>query len=155
MKSKPVSHVLDIEAGATMEDRMEQIAWTEDFSVGVVIIDEQHKQLIALVNRLIAKPQTTTKSEAISDLLSDMTNYAIEHFATEEELLRQHNYPHLEEHVAQHRAFRKQIVDFCMATMSNVATVPETMLHYLRDWFVEHILKSDMAYKPFFREHRA
>jgi hemerythrin-like metal-binding protein len=65
---------------------MEQITWTEDFSVGVVRLDEQHKRLIQMINRLIAKPQTTTESEMVSDLLSDMTNYAQKHFAAEEEL---------------------------------------------------------------------
>jgi hemerythrin len=38
--------------------------------------------------------------------------------------------------------------------MLNIGIVPETMLHYLSDWLVEHILKIDMAYKPFFREQR-
>ena len=71
---------------------MEQITWTEDFSVGVVSLDEQHKRLIQMINRLIiAGPQTTTRSETVSDLLSDMANYARKHFATEEELMRQHN----------------------------------------------------------------
>jgi hemerythrin len=137
---------------AIKEDRMEQITWTEDFSVGVVRLDEQRKRLIQMINRLIAKPQTTTESEMVSDLLSDMTNYALKHFAAEEELMRQYNYPRLKEQVAQHRAFQEKTVDFCSATMLNVGIVPETMLHYLSDWLVEHILKSDMAYKPFFRE---
>ena len=131
---------------------MEQITWTEEFSVGVVRIDEQHKQLIAMINLLIAEPQTTTRSETISDLLTGMTNYAQMHFATEEELMRQHNYPHFEEHVAQHRSFRKKTVDFCTATITDIVAVPETLLHYLRDWLVQHILESDMAYEPFFRE---
>ena len=131
---------------------MEQIIWTEDFSVGVVRLDDQHKRLIQMINRLIAEPQTTTESETVSDLLSDMTNYAQKHFATEEELMRQHNYPRLEEQITEHRAFQKKTVDFCSATMLDVKIVPETMLHYLSDWLVHHILKIDMAYKPFFRE---
>ena len=131
---------------------MEQITWTEDFSVGVVMLDDQHKRLIQMINRLIADPQATTGSETISDLLSGMTNYALKHFATEEELMRKHNYPGLTEQVAQHRAFQKKTVDFCSATMLQVKIVPETMLRYLSDWLVEHILKIDMAYKPFFRK---
>ena len=131
---------------------MEQITWTEDFSVGVKRLDEQHKQLIKMLNRLISEPYSSTKSEMVSDLLSDMTNYAQTHFKAEEELMRQHNYPHLEEHVDQHRAFKKKTVDFCSATMINVGNVPEALLHYLSNWLVEHILSSDRAYKPFFRE---
>jgi hemerythrin len=139
---------------AIRKDRVEQITWTEEFSVGVARLDRQHKRLIQMTNRLIATPQTTTDSELISDILSDMTNYAQEHFAAEEELMRQHDYPRLEEHIAQHRAFQKTTVDFCSATMLNVRFVPESVLHYLSDWLVDHILDSDMAYKPFFHERR-
>ena len=131
---------------------MEQITWTEDFSVGVVKLDEQHKKLIKMINQLIAEPWTDTKSETVSNLLSEMTNYAQVHFTTEEELMRQYIYPQLEEQIAQHRAFKKKTVDFCTATMLNVGIVPETMLNYLSDWLVNHILSCDMAYKPFFRE---
>ena len=131
---------------------MEQITWTEDFSVGVVRFDNQHKRLVRMINRLMADPRATTKSETVSDLLGDMTIYAGEHFAAEEELMVHYNYPDLEKHVAQHRAFQKKTVDFCLSTMINVETVPEKMLHFLGDWLVEHILESDMAYKPFFRE---
>ena len=132
---------------------MEQITWTEDFSVGVERLDAQHRQLFRMINQLIAKPHTTTRSETVSDLLTDMTKYAQEHFATEEDLMRQHNYPHFEKHIFQHRAFRKKTVDFCSATMLDLVVVPEAILRYLRDWLVEHILKTDMAYKPFFRGH--
>ena len=131
---------------------MKPIIWTPDFSVGVARIDEQHKGLIAMVNRLIAQPRITTESATISDLLGDLTKYAEEHFATEEELMRQHGYPHLEEHIAQHRALRKTTVDFCMATLNGADDVPETMLRYLSDWLAEHILKSDMEFKPYCRE---
>ena len=131
---------------------MEQITWTEDFSVGVVRFDEHHKRLVSMINRLIADPRATTKSETISDLLGNMTIYAIEHFAAEEELMVHYNYPDIEKHVAQHRAFQKKTVDFCLSTMLNVETIPEKMLQYLRGWIVQHMLQSDMAYKPFFRE---
>ena len=134
------------------EGRMEAINWTDSFSVGVTQFDEQHKQLVRMLNRLIADPDAGTRSETIAELLSAMTNYAQEHFEAEEELMEKHNYPQLKEHTAQHHAFRRKTGDLCMATMNEVGTVPESLLQYLRDWLVEHILKSDMAYKPFFRE---
>ena len=78
---------------------MEQIIWTEEFSVGVKRLDEQHKRLIAMINRLMGAPRAKTRSERISDLLSDMTKYAQEHFQTEEDLMRQYDYPHLYKHL--------------------------------------------------------
>ena len=130
-------------------DRIELLSWTEDFSVGDAKIDEQHKQLFNMINRLITESETTIQSETVSDLLTDMTNYAQEHFAAEEKLMRKHNYPHLEEHIAQHLTFRIKVLDFCKDAMKGVGGIPSTMLSYLRDWLVEHILKSDKAFKPY------
>ncbi len=131
---------------------MEPITWTENFSVGVRQFDEQHKQLVRMLNRLIAEPEAGTRSETVSELLDAMTEYAQQHFEAEEELMQQYNYPQLEEHAAQHNAFRRKTAELCMDAMYQVGTVPESILQYLRDWLVEHILQSDMDYKPFFRE---
>ncbi len=131
---------------------MEELIWTEDFSVGVARIDNQHKQLVGILNRLIAESQVSTNSETISEILNDMMTYSHEHFEAEEELLRQHAYPHLKEHITQHHAFRRQVANFCSATMINVVSVPENILDYLSSWLLEHILESDMAYKPFLQE---
>jgi hemerythrin-like metal-binding protein len=131
---------------------MEPIQWTESFSVGVKLFDEQHKQLIGMINRLSEDPQAATSSETVSELLDAMTDYAQGHFEAEETLMEKHSYPQLREHTAQHHAFRRKTAELCMDTMNRVDTVPESLLEYLRDWLIGHILKSDMAYKPFFHE---
>jgi hemerythrin len=131
---------------------MEPIQWTESFSVGVKLFDEQHKQLVEMINRLSEDPQAGTSSETVSELLNAMTDYAQQHFEAEETLMEKHGYPQLREHTAQHHAFRRKTAELCMDTMNRVGTVPESLLEYLRDWLLGHILKSDMAYKPFFHE---
>ena len=52
---------------------MESIIWTTKFCVDVARIDEQHKRLIDMINRLVAASQAKTGLETISDLLNDMT----------------------------------------------------------------------------------
>jgi hemerythrin len=132
--------------------RMELITWNESFSVGVRQFDEQHKELVRMLNQLIVDPEAGTRSETISELLSAMTNYAEVHFEAEEVLMEQYGYPQLDEHTAQHDAFRRKTAELCIETMNRIGTVPESLLQYLRDWLIEHILQSDMTYKPFFRE---
>jgi len=131
---------------------MEQITWTEKYSVGVARLDKQHQRLISMINRLLAEPHATTRSESIADLLSEMTAYALEHFETEEQMMRQCGFPRLDEHVALHDAFQENTAQFCLATMDGVETVPETMRKYLVEWLTHHILEDDMAYKPFLLE---
>lgn len=129
---------------------MEPIWWTEEFSVGVVEMDRQHKKLIAMINRLIHEPEAKTDSETISELLSGMINYAREHFRDEEALMSEHGYPFKDRQVEQHTAFIQKTVDLCSAVEVGVDIVPQIMAEYLKGWLVHHILEQDMKYKPFF-----
>ena len=132
---------------------MEPVEWSEKFSVGVRVLDQQHQQLIKLLNILIStQATTTTRSETISDTLLAMTRYAQAHFKTEERLMEAYGYPGLEAQKIQHRDFRKSTVDFSTATYYGIDQVPEVLLTYLVDWWVHHILEDDMAYRSFFKD---
>ena len=75
---------------------MEPVQWSEKFSVGVRALDQQHQQLIKLLNLLIATQGTiNTRSETISDTLMAMTRYAQAHFKAEESLMEAYDYPGL------------------------------------------------------------
>ena len=132
---------------------MEPVQWSEKFSVGVKELDRQHQQLVKLLNRLIFASGTIgTHSETVSAILTEMTRYAQVHFKAEEKLMEVYGFPGLNEHKIQHRGFRKKTVDFCAATTIGVDQVPETLLLYLGDWLVHHILEDDMAYRSFFMD---
>jgi len=132
---------------------MEPVQWTEKFSVGVRELDQQHQQLIKLLNRLISTQGTiSVHSETISEILMEMTRYAQTHFKTEERLMETYGYPGLEEQKIQHRDFRKKTVSFCTATTLGMDQIPEDLLMFLSEWLVHHILEDDMAYRSFFKD---
>jgi hemerythrin len=129
---------------------MEPIQWSEKFSVGVRELDQQHQQLIKVLNRLISASGTiNTHSEMISDILIQMTRYAEGHFKTEERLMEAYGYLGLEEQKKQHLEFRIKTVEFSIATYLGVAQIPEGLVVYLTDWLTHHILEDDMAYRSF------
>ena len=131
---------------------METVQWSEKFSVGVRELDQQHQQLIKLLNRLISTQGTiNTHSETVSDTLMAMPRYAQEHFKTEESLMETYGFPGLERQKIQHRDFRKKTVSLSTATYLGVGQIPEALLVYLADWWVHHILEEDMAYRSFFK----
>jgi len=135
------------------EGKIDEITWDQRFSVGIQKFDEQHKRIILMINRLIKGPQATTESETVSGLLIEMTQYAGEHFALEEKLMKEYNYPEREAHINQHTDFRKKTVDFCLAVMNKEESIAQNILRYLSDWLVNHILKVDMACSTFLQEH--
>ena len=129
---------------------MEKIIWNENLSVGVAEIDRQHKQLVGILNQLLDMQGVTVASETISDTLTRMTDYADYHFNSEEGLMQKYAYPEFETHRKEHVAFMRKTAELAMGTMAYRQTIPTEVLDYLKNWLVEHIMVSDMKYKPFF-----
>lgn len=131
---------------------MEKIIWGENFSVGVRDLDEQHRQIVIMVNTLIDMNNAEVDSEIISDTLTKMTRYAMEHFEKEEQYMLDYGYPEYPSQKRQHQEFKKKTVNFCMEVMVHEVTVPKEIFTYLKSWWTNHILQEDMKYKKFFNE---
>jgi hemerythrin-like metal-binding protein len=131
---------------------MEKIEWSDRFSVGVGTLDEQHQTLIGMMNQLIDTPNVDSNSTIITDLLNGMIEYATTHFVEEERLMGVHNYPDFLPHQEQHVAFMKKTAEFCSVEEGTVVVhdFSETVLAYLRAWWIQHIQVDDMKYKSLF-----
>jgi hemerythrin len=131
---------------------MKKVNWSPKYSVGVKIMDEQHKKLILMLNRLIGSENIKTDSEVISELIMQMITYGQEHFKAEENLMAKSGYPQLDQHYQSHVKYKKKVADLCIAVPLEVPVVPQVTLNFLIDWWQNHILNVDMKYKSFFQE---
>jgi len=129
---------------------METIKWNDDLSVGVAEMDSQHQKLVGMLNRLIREQKSLTDPATIAELLTEMTDYAQEHFRAEEYLMSEYGYKHKDLQVLQHDAFMTKTLEFCSATQIGTNILSMALLDYLRTWLVDHILDEDMKYKSFF-----
>ncbi|MGE5313514.1 MAG: bacteriohemerythrin [Acidobacteriota bacterium] len=125
---------------------MEHMTWDPAFSVADPLIDEQHQALFRLINRMIDHPQAEYTSEVISELLTEATKYAVEHFRTEEEYMERLKYPSLAVHKLEHKKFLIKITNATMLVMEKKQG-PTDLLAFLKAWFKHHILFSDMNYR--------
>ena len=121
---------------------MEKFVWTEDFSVGVPLMDEQHKKLIDLINAVA----DTNVPGRVFDSIMRMYSYADEHFRNEEALMRRIGYAGIDEQIRMHKSFSAKAVEFAGRDFTKGVTQQEVFT-FLRNWLTEHILKLDMAYK--------
>jgi hemerythrin len=125
---------------------MELIIWKDEYSVGVPEFDEQHMGLIDLINRLAQEGQKAGMVETVLDALD---RYVKEHFRAEEALMRAHKYEGLEEHRMQHEVFEEWLnaVKLTYGFTASTDVFAETVNAFLRNWLINHILKTDMDYK--------
>lgn len=130
---------------------MEDIQWSPAFSVGVGETDLQHQRIIGLINQLSRPVTSTSEAERVSETLTLLTKYASEHFEAEEALLAAHNYSGLEHQKEEHRAYRLRVVSLCKEAITSSEDGIAPLQEFLKQWWVEHILQSDMAYRKFFK----
>ena len=129
---------------------MEKIEWNDTFSVGVKALDMQHKKIIRMFNDLVDNASANAGSEIVSRLLTTLVDYASEHFKYEEQLLRDHGYPDLQQQKDDHMQFRRQAAELCLSASQQNEKVVHDLLNFLHDWWTDHILIEDRKYSAFF-----
>lgn len=126
------------------------IEWTEELSVGLQEIDEQHKVLLDLVNRLYKSIIRQTDSTVVDEVLVELIQYTRIHFAVEESLMRIFDYPLYEEHKQIHAELTKQVVDLHSKFSKGEVAIGMELLSFLRRWLTGHIMVEDKKYTSFF-----
>lgn len=119
---------------------MPEITWTEGFSVGVPLMDEQHQRLIALIN--------ATQPPCDAGAVQKMFDYADLHFKVEEEMLRNRRYPELDQQLQEHSRFLEHAHSFLAKDLADPRVCDE-LNRFLCSWLSHHILEIDMKYKHF------
>lgn len=127
----------------------ETFRWTEAYSVHIAALDEQHRRLFDAVNELHRALQIGEGAAALQAVLQRLLHYAAEHFAAEEALMAQYNFPGLSTHRARHEAFRNKLAEFMEAHRAARAGAPVAVLLFLQDWLKNHLLKTDKLYSDF------
>ena len=132
---------------------MEMIRWDKSFSVNVLRFDEEHKNIILIINKMNAALQKNDEREKVSDTLNEMTSYASNHFKAEEDYMRRFEFPEYELHKEEHRKFIKTTVDFCKRVMNGDYNIAFDLLEYLKQWLVNHIQGTDKRYTECFNRN--
>lgn len=125
---------------------MSLITWSDDFSVNIKEIDNQHRQLIELINQLQRAMREGKGANVLNDILQRLIDYTDYHFSTEERLMEAYNYPGFVNHRAQHQALTRKVQEFQRQYRQNPTGLSVQLLNFLKEWLTEHILKSDKQY---------
>jgi hemerythrin len=117
------------------------------YSVGIKEIDRQHSILAELINRLDAGVKNKISKETMEDIMNSLADYTVFHFGYEEKLLADNHWPQLESHKAIHAAFVNKVQLFqAQLKTKDIHEVAEDILVFLKDWLLDHILKTDKQY---------
>jgi len=148
----------DIEAARTVNQvsrpagATELLPWSDSLSVEIRQIDDQHRQLVTLINRLYRAMQTGSNRQEIAAVLDELVEYTVYHFNAEEDLFTRNGYPEELLHKKAHKHLVAQVVEFQQKFKSGISELDMPLLQFLKDWLVQHIMKTDKRYAKFLHE---
>jgi hemerythrin len=127
------------------------VEWSNDaLSVGIEEIDEQHKVLVELINRMHDAIHKRHGSDVVKGILAELADYTRIHFTVEESLMRILNYPGYEEHKEIHEELLNHVIELKEKVESGKTAIGFELMHFLKNWLTKHIMEEDMQYSGFF-----
>jgi hemerythrin len=130
------------------------VTWSPTFSVGVRLIDDQHKELLKLTNDLFNHCVGDEESERIffKKIIEGAVDYVKIHFSTEEKIMLQTNFSGYAAHKREHDAFVLTVADQIKNFNEGKKFTLVAFTRFLKDWVLTHIAVSDKQYFEYFKQ---
>ena len=129
---------------------MSLLNWSDDLSVGVRAMDDQHKVLVNLINELHEAMRTGQGQDAMAKIVTGLKEYTQKHFVEEEAHMERFKSPDLQEQRREHNQFVKKILDLELDVREGKLGTSMQAMTYMKTWLTGHIAGKDKKYAPLF-----
>jgi len=129
----------------------EPFQWdSASLGLGIEAMDEQHRKLISLMNRL-QDLSVSGESAGISTILKELYNFTIYHFREEEIYMESISYPDFEGHRYVHKDLLRRLEGYTV-DFEKTGVLNQEIFDFLVLWLTAHIRMMDTRYSEFSRE---
>lgn len=128
---------------------MALLTWQDKYSVGIGQIDDQHKQLIDMINELNDAMLAGKGRDVLMTVLNKLARYCLSHFAVEENLFDTHAYPKTADHKEKHHKMNAKVKALIDEVQSGKSTISIEVMNFLKNWLDKHIMETDKKYGPY------
>lgn len=128
-----------------------QLVWLDRYNIGVKFIDEEHKKLFSILNKLFTYRKEEEKGRWVcQEGIKYFKEHAMKHFTEEETYMASIGYMGFEVHRRLHDNFRKKTIPALEKELEQSAYSDEAINHFLgvcAGWLIGHTLTEDRAIK--------
>lgn len=129
----------------------------QEYMTGIPAIDNQHAHYVELLDKFVVRSREGNISQAeFNEDVNALVAYALEHFDSEEFLMRSIAYPRYEEHLAKHNVFRDKmdvLLEEIEAGGINIDAFMKKVSKWLIEWFKIQLLDDDAKLAKYIREN--
>ena len=126
------------------------LTWRSEYSVGLSVIDQDHKELLQYTKDLIDELEQNSPPDVLLPIVDKLVEYTHVHFKREEQIFIKAGYSEAESHCAKHINLVEQ-VEALKGQCSKLLEPEETpsIIHFLKRWILTHILLEDRKYASY------
>ena len=128
------------------QEKKDFAVWKDEYSVGIKSLDDDHRKLLDLINKLQTAVHYQTGDTFEKEALDDVIAYTKYHFSREEQLMEEASYPDIIAHKETHKLMIAKVDGFVKDYEKQGHEVLEDVANYLKNWLIEHINGTDQEY---------
>ena len=122
-------------------------SWASLLEVGIADIDEQHRTLFRLLNELRAAADAPDATERQTAILAELDEDTRQHFAAEEQLMRDIGFPDIAAHIAEHQRLQRELEDYRAQLLDRKGTIDFSA--FIKSWLIGHLMTMDREYADY------
>jgi hemerythrin-like metal-binding protein len=126
--------------------------WSQEYSVGIVDLDNHHHRLFEILNELFTLMAEGAEDKPVIRVLEELLDYTHYHFDEEEKIMAKMGYPDLEEHRQLHQHLIELMKGFYAEAQDGMAIFVATKVANIGlEWLKSHILAADHKYYEYMK----
>ena len=139
---------------AVLGKKDKHVLWSNSYSIGIKLIDDQHKGLLDFVNDLLNHSSGREDEERayFKDVIQVVVSYVKTHFATEEKYMLATKFPGYTVHKKVHDEFIFTVIQSVKDFETGKRLVLEKFAYFLKDWVLSHVAGQDVLYAQYFKK---
>ena len=122
---------------------MNLLQWKPEYSVGIASMDDEHREMIELINDTYARLESDSDAAQVEECLGEIFSTISMHFALEERIMRKAHYAEYPAHKNDHEDLLDQIRDLMDDFASNPGEGAKQLEQELSAWFASHFSTFD------------
>ncbi len=128
-----------------MAAKQNLVEWSDQFSVHIAAIDEEHKHLFDLLNIVNSAIVYGKGKEILEYALTELIIYTELHFQHEEAAMEKYGYPGLAMHRIEHKHLIDQVHGYIKKYHDGILGVTEFTI-FIKGWLINHIERDDLHF---------
>jgi len=122
---------------------MSLLQWRPEYSVGVQSMDDEHREMIDLINATYAKLKSNADADQVEEYLGEIFSTISMHFALEERMMRNAAYGEFQAHKDDHEVLLDRLRDLMDDYFVDPASGARRLEQSLSNWFAGHFSTFD------------